>query len=75
MFYVYHGYVSPDNYDSSNSPTYELSEFATAKEVIDFKTEFDENIHNDCSNVIFRVISGKEMSLEPVETVTTWKLS
>ena len=24
MFFVYFGYVSPDNYDSSESPTYKL---------------------------------------------------
>jgi hypothetical protein len=75
MFYVYHGYVSPDNYDSSTSPTYKLSKFATEEAVIKFKSEFDQDIHAECTNVVFRVISGKEMSLEPVETVTTWKLS
>jgi len=75
MFYVYHGYVSPDNYDSSESPTYELSEFDTEQEVLDFKEEFDNEIHDECSNVIFRVISGKELSFKPVKTVTSWKLS
>lgn len=32
MFYVYHGYVSPDNYDSTYTPTYKLSEFQTEQE-------------------------------------------
>lgn len=75
MFYVYHGYVSPDNYDSSNSPTYELSSFKSEQEVLEFKEEFDAEINDECSNIIFRIISGKELSIEPVEKVTTWKLS
>lgn len=75
MFYVYHGYVSPDNYDASNGPTYVLDEFSTEEEVIAFKEEFDSNLNDETSNVIFRVIKGKELSVEPVEKVTTWKLS
>lgn len=75
MYYVYHGYVSPDNYDSTNTPTYQLSEFQTEQEVIEFKEEFEADLHDECMNPIFRVISGKELSLEPVEKVTSWKLS
>lgn len=75
MFYVYHGFVSPDNYDSTNSPTYELSEFQTEQEVIQFKEEFEAQLHDECMNPIFRIFSGKELSLEPVEKITTWKLS
>jgi hypothetical protein len=75
MFYVYHGYVSPDNYDSSERPTYQLSSFHTEDEVIAFKEEFEAELHDECMKPIFRVITGREMSLKPVETVTTWKLS
>ena len=75
MFYVYHGYVSPDNYDSTYTPTYQLSEFETEQEVIEFKEQFEAELHDECTNPIFRIISGKELSMEPVEKVTTWKLS
>lgn len=75
MFYVYHGYVSPDNYDSTERPTYQLSSFNTEQEVVEFKEEFEAELHDECMNPIFRVISGREMSLKPVETVTSWKLS
>lgn len=75
MFYVYHGYVSPDNYDSSERPTYQLSAFHTEDDLISFKEEFEANLHDECMKPIFRIISGKEVSLEPVEKVTTWKLS
>lgn len=75
MFYVYSGYVSPDNYDSSEGPTYQLNSFKTEEELINFKMEFEENLNNDCYNVEFRIIEGKELSLTPVEKVTSWKLS
>lgn len=75
MFFVYHGYVSPDNYDSTERPTYQLISFNTEQEVVEFKEEFEAELHDECSNVIFRVISGSELSLRPVEKVTTWKLS
>lgn len=75
MFYVYHGYVSPDNYDSSERPTYQLSSFKTEQEVVKFKEEFEADLHDDCKKPIFRIISGKELQMEPVEKVTTWKLS
>jgi hypothetical protein len=75
MFYVYYGYVSPDNCDTSDGPTYLLEEFNTEEEVIAFKEEFEENLNDETSHVIFRVIKGKELSVEPVEKVTTWKLS
>lgn len=75
MFYVYHGYVSPDNYDSTDYPTYKLSSFSSEEEVIEFKEQFEAELHDECTNPIFRIISGKELSMEPVEKVTTWKLS
>lgn len=75
MFYVYHGYVSPDNYDSSYSPTYKLSSFSSEEDVIKFKEQFEAELNDECTNPVFRIISGKELSLEPVEKVTTWKLS
>lgn len=75
MFYVYSGYVSPDNYDSSEEPTYKFDSFKTEEELIKFKMEFEENLNNDCYNVEFRIIEGKELSLTPVEKVTSWKIT
>lgn len=72
MFYVYHGYTSPDNYDSSEAPTYKLSEFSSKQEVSEFKKKFDEELNNDCGNVEFRIIEGKELSMKPKEVVTEW---
>jgi len=74
MYYVYHGYVSPDNYDCSEGPTYTIAHFGQAQSVIDFKKEFDEGIHDECSNVIFRVFEGEEKTLVPIETVTNYGL-
>lgn len=74
MFFVYFGYVSPDNYDSSEEPTYKLIALDSEEKVLKLKKEFEENIHDECGNVIFRVIKGSELSLKPVKIVTEWKL-
>lgn len=73
-YFVYHGYVSPDNYDSSERPTYEITEFDRPSEVLAFQKEFDRGIHDECCNVIFRVVLGDEMQLVPVKTVTEYQL-
>ena len=74
MLYVYAGYVSPDNYDASERPCYELKEFRTTGEVLSFKKEFDENIHSECSNVIFKVIDGRERQIVAKEVVTEYEI-
>lgn len=74
MFYIYHGYVSPDNYDSSESPVYELTEKNTEQEVIEHYKEFLSEIYDECSNVIYRVIKGTELQLRPVEKITDYKM-
>jgi hypothetical protein len=74
MFFVYCGYSSPDNCDSSERPTYEIKEFKTEEDVIKFKKEFDEWISNECSNIIFRVFEGTEKKIKPVKIITEWKL-
>jgi len=74
MYYVYYGYVSPDNYDSSNGPTYEIKEIESKAGVIEFKKEFDEEMHDECANIIFRVFKGRECHLEPIEVVKDYKL-
>ena len=75
MFYVYHGYVGPDHYDSSEGPTHELTECETEQDVLDFKADFDIINTDECNHVIFRVIEGKERELEPKERVTEWRLA
>jgi len=62
-FYVYHGYCSPDNYDSSEGPTYGIKEAGSIEEVDAFRLEFFENIHDECFNVLFRIFKGQEVSL------------
>jgi|GEM_PF-3907457 len=74
-YYVYHGYVSPDNYDCSEGPTYRMSDFNSSQDVVEFKKEFDECICDECSNVIFRVIRGSEMWTKPIQVVTEYELT
>ena len=74
MYYVYHGYVGPDNHDASEGPIFKLSQFENTEQVLAFKKEFDEGVHGDCSHVTFRVIEGKELELVPEKTVTVWRL-
>jgi len=75
MFYIYYGYVSPDNFDASEGPTYCIKEFRTVDEVLAFKKEFEEEyLHDDCSNIIFRVFDGRERTLSPEKVVTKYKL-
>jgi hypothetical protein len=69
MFFVYHGYCSPDNYDSSEGPTYKITECTTLADLSALKRNFDENVSDECTNVIFRVFEGVEWRMKPVETV------
>jgi len=75
MYYVYYGYVGPDNYDASNDPIYRLRICHTQKEVLDLKEEFEKELPKESSNPIFRVIEGIELELTPEETVTVWRLT
>jgi hypothetical protein len=75
MFYVYHGYVNSDNYDSEDGPLHELTECKTEEDVCDLKADFDLNATKDSSQVIFRVIQGLERDIEPKEKVVSWKLT
>ena len=75
MFFVYSGYVSPNNCDLSNDgPCYTLSQFKTSKGVIQFKKEFEEGVDGDCCNVIFRIFKGLEMDLKPIKHEVDWEL-
>lgn len=75
MFYVYYGYVSADNYDVSEGPIYKVAEFRTSDEVASFRKEFDEDyLHDECSNIIFRVFEGVERTLKPKEVIQSYDL-
>ena len=74
MFYVYHGYVGPDNYDASEKPCYRLTEFQTAEEVAAAHQEFQEELPLEASNVKFEVIEGTKRHLVEKEKVTEWEL-
>ena len=74
MYYVYYGYVSPDNYDTSDGPNFVIKEFSTVDEVLSFKKEFDEELYEDCFHVTFRVFHGAERELKPKQVVTEYEL-
>ena len=65
MYYVYSGYLSSDHCDcQEDGPLYQIDEFETEKEVLEFKEEFfEEEIGDDCSDVKFRVFKGEEIAL------------
>ncbi len=73
MFYVYYGYTSPDSYDTSEGPVYCIEEFATEEAVLEFKTEFENELCDECTNEIFRVFSGEEKFIEPKEIVQSYQ--
>ena len=75
MFFVYSGYINPDNADSSNGPTHTLKMFNTEKEVIADREEFEEALGRECSDVYYVVIDGKERPLVESKKVVTWSLS
>ncbi len=78
MFFVYYGSVGPDNYDATEGPIYQIREFATEKEVLEFRKEFYEDYENyendDYSNEIFRIFEGKERLVQPKEIIETFEL-
>lgn len=75
MFFVYYGYVGPDNYDASEGPIYKLTACATEQEVIELKKELDAEFDPSTdSNVIFKVIEGEERTLKPEQVIVDYKL-
>lgn len=75
MYFVYKGYVSSDNFDASYGPTYTLTAYNTAAEVIKAKKEFEAGINKECQHVIFRVIEGIERNMTPKEKIIEWELT
>ena len=72
MFYVYYGHVNADNHDIY--PTHKLRECKTNQDVFKIKKEFDECSHEDCSDVVFKIVDGDECKLTPRKEVTHWDL-
>lgn len=60
MFFVYKGYVSPDNSNPSHDPAYTLAEYETTEEVLKAKQDFEASLNEECQHVLFRVIDGVE---------------
>ena len=75
MFFVYYGYVGPDNYDASEGPIYKLTKCDTKEEVIDLRKGFDSMVdREDVSNPIFRVFEGEELELIPKKVVVDYTI-
>ena len=74
MYFVYYGYVDPDNYDASNGPVYKLVMCVTTKEVLELKERHEQGLDSESSNPIFRVIEGVERNVVKKETVVSWKI-
>lgn len=75
MFFVYYGYVGPDNYDASEGPIYKLAKCETEEEVIDLKKGFDSIVNEgNVSNPIFRVFEGEELELVPKKVVVDYTI-
>jgi len=72
-YYVYSGYISPDNCDGERE-THTLEVFDTPEQVLKFKKEFDQNIHEECGHIVFNVIEGREVFFKAKKTVTEWEL-
>lgn len=75
MFFVYHGYVNSDHYDTADGPIFELTECETEEDVTGLKEDFDLNAHAESSHIIFRVIQGVERELVPREKVIKWRFA
>lgn len=72
-YYVYSGYVSPDNCGGERA-THELREFNTEQEVLKYHEEFKRQLNEECSLVTFFIIKGKELNIQPEQVVTKYKL-
>jgi len=75
MYYIYSGYVTSDSYDASETPVYTMRVCSSADEVTQLKEDFENDLSEDCSNIIFRVIEGRERKLVEETKVVTWKLA
>ena len=76
VYFVYSGYVTPDDYDASEGPIYTLNKFFTEEQVLAFRKEFEEETCDPeyAGNVIFTVIEGVERTIKPKEKVVSFEL-
>ena len=73
-FFVYHGYVTPDNCDASEGDgPYRLDVCTTEAQVLKLRAEHEDR-SDEASGPVFRVIEGEEIAMKPMKTVETWKL-
>lgn len=75
MFFVYHGYVGPDNYDARNGPFFKLTKCNNEAEVLALLKKHDEELGSGPSHQRFRVIEGVAREIKAVSTVTKYKLA
>lgn len=73
-YFVFSGYVSPDNYDNSEGPTYGITECNTKEEVLKLREEFDKGMNDECSYITFRVFYGDELLFIPKTRVVEFDL-
>lgn len=75
-FFVFHGYVTPDNYDASGGGgPYKFDVVDTEQKVMDLRREHEEALSNpEATHPVFRVIQGEELSVVPETRVETWTL-
>ena len=75
-YFVIYGHYTESNYNEP--PQYEIEAFDTKEEVLKLHAEWlnPENYgdHEYCSECIFKVIKGTELSLKPVEKVVKYEL-
>lgn len=77
MYIVYHGYISPDNCDCSESDCYELETCHNEEDVLEIHKEHLEATEgrDDVSRVEFQVFEGRRRDIVEKEKVTEYQLS
>ena len=76
MFYVYHGYASPDNCTRDGDGVYGLETCEDEQAVLRLYKEHSQAIAGDeASRGVFKVIEGVERKVRPRETVVKWELA
>lgn len=77
-FYVYSGFVTPDNYDcSEGGGAYRMSTCLSVDEVNAMRLVFEQLLleHGaEASHPVFRVFEGQELDMEPHTMVAQWRV-
>lgn len=75
MFIVYFGYVGPDRHDCSGGrKIYEIKTFGNQGEVLKHHQEFMDGLGKEANHIEYRVFSGEELMIKPVERITEYQL-